>query len=134
MEKQHPRELSFLHSGDFPNQNSGDPDDSCGHVKHPVKERDFFSNPNQSHDHHQVSKNLSSSSFDSDVNTGLNLLSSSSGVSRTTNEEKPEAEMIRVKIEFERLRQENRRLRSMLDQIAKSYNELQGQLLRAVQK
>ncbi|KAK8693718.1 hypothetical protein V6N13_071289 [Hibiscus sabdariffa] len=134
MEKEHPRELPFLRSGDFPNQNSGeldgDPDDSCD----PVKEMDFFSNANQSHDHRQLNKNLSSSSLESGVNTGLNLLSSSSGVSRTTNGEKPEADqMIHLKIEFERLHQENRRLRSMLDQIVKSYNELQGQLLMAVQ-
>ncbi|KAK8588151.1 hypothetical protein V6N13_087097 [Hibiscus sabdariffa] len=137
MEKQNPRELPLLHSGDFPNQNSGEADgardESGDHVKPPITELDFFSNPNQSHDHHQEIKNLSSS-FDSDVNTGLNLLSSSSGVSRTTDEEKPKAEMNRLKIELERLHQENRGLRSMLDLITRSYNELQGQLFMAVQK
>ncbi|KAK8711438.1 hypothetical protein V6N13_146720 [Hibiscus sabdariffa] len=115
MEKQNPRELSLLHSGEFPNQNSseadGARDESGDHVEppSPITEMDFFSKPNQPHDHHQESKNLSSSSFDSDVN------------------------MNRLKIELERLHQENRGLRSMLDLITGSYNELQGQLLMAVQ-
>lgn len=37
-------------------------------------------------------------------------------------------------MELEKLNEENRRLRSMLDQITKNYNELQGQLLMALQK
>ncbi|XVF22205.1 hypothetical protein REPUB_Repub12eG0153600 [Reevesia pubescens] len=147
MEKQHRRELSFLHTGDFLQQNSDVPDrthdDSSDHVKPHIEEMDFFSTNNQSHDlhrhhhHHQeskINKTGSSSLFDSGVNTGLNLLSSSPGVSRTTNEEKPKAEMSALKIELERLHGENRRLRSMLDQITKNYNELQGQLFMAVQK
>ncbi|XVE73546.1 hypothetical protein DITRI_Ditri11bG0127100 [Diplodiscus trichospermus] len=141
MEKQqHRRELTFLHSGDFLRQNSGVPDgtldDASDHVKPHIKEMDFFSSNNQSHDRHQESKidNGSSSLFDSGVNTGLNLLSSSQGVSRIPNEEKPKAEMSALKIELERLHEENRRLRSMLDQITKNYHELQGQLFMAVQK
>ncbi|KAK8718213.1 hypothetical protein V6N13_045456 [Hibiscus sabdariffa] len=39
-----------------------------------------------------------------------------------------------VKIELERLHEENRRLRSTLDQITRNYNELQGQLFMVVQK
>ncbi|XWS31908.1 hypothetical protein CRYUN_Cryun23aG0116000 [Craigia yunnanensis] len=140
MEKQHHRELTFLHSGDFLRQNSGVPDrmldDSSDHTKPHIKEMNFFSTNNQSHDHHQESKidNGSSSLFDSGVNTGLNLLSSSQGVSRITNEEKPKAEMSALKIELERSHEENRKLRSMLDQITKNYNELQGQLFMALQK
>ncbi|XWS46374.1 hypothetical protein CRYUN_Cryun14cG0060000 [Craigia yunnanensis] len=141
MDKQHRRELTFLHSGDILRQNSGVPDrmldDTSDHVKPLIKEMDFFSTNNQSHDHHQESKinnNGSSSLFDSGVNTGLNLLSSSPGVSRTTNEEKSNAEMSALKIELERLHEDNRRLRSMLDQITRNYNELQRQLFMAVQK
>lgn len=142
MDKQHHRELMLLRSGDFHRQNSGVSDrmlDDCSddHVKPHIKEMDFFSNNNHSHDHHQESKinDGSSSLFDPGVNTGLNLLSSSQlGVSRTTNEEKPKAEMNALKIELERLNEENRRLRNMLDQITKNYNELQGQLFMAVQK
>ncbi|KAB2056593.1 hypothetical protein ES319_A11G112700v1 [Gossypium barbadense] len=144
MEKQLRRELRFLHSGDCPTQDSGEPDgaldDSGDHVKPLIKEMDFFPNHNQSHDCHQGRKidnnNNSplSSLLDSDVNIGLNLLSSSSGVSRIANEEKPKAEISHVKIALERLNEENRRLRCTLGQITKSYKELQGQLFMAVQK
>ncbi|OMO64133.1 DNA-binding WRKY [Corchorus capsularis] len=148
-QQQHRRELTFLHSGDFLRQNSAVSDDSTDRVKPPIiKEMDFFSsNNNQSHDHdhhhrhHQqeqeskINNGRSSSLFDSGVNTGLNLLSSTPGVSKnTTNEDKQSAEMSALKIELERLHEENRRLRSMLDQITKSYTELQGQLFMAVQK
>ncbi|MBA0656174.1 hypothetical protein Goklo_008558, partial [Gossypium klotzschianum] len=88
-------------------------------------EMDFFST-----DHHQDSKintNASSSSFD--VNTGLNLVSS-----RTASDKKSNTEMSVLKIELERLHEENRRLKSMLDHITRNYNELQGQLFMAVQK
>ncbi|XP_039047891.1 probable WRKY transcription factor 47 isoform X2 [Hibiscus syriacus] len=148
MEKQHRRELTFLHSGDFLRQNSGVPDrtldDSSDHVKPHIKEMSFFSTQYQSHDHHQESKtdddnnnNGSSSFVDSVANIELNLLSSSPGVSRSTNEEKPvnsNAEEGALKIELETLNEENRRLRSTLDQITKNYNELQGQLCMALQK
>ncbi|XP_022770723.1 probable WRKY transcription factor 47 isoform X2 [Durio zibethinus] len=140
MEKQHRRELTLLHSGDFLRQNSCVPDrtldDSSDLVKPHTKEMDFFATNNQLHDHHQESKinNGSSSLFDSGVNTGLNLLSSSQGVSRTTNEEKPKAEINALKVKLERLHEENQRLSGLLDQITKNYNELQGQLFMAVQK
>ncbi|KAK8630857.1 hypothetical protein V6N13_079628 [Hibiscus sabdariffa] len=150
MEKQHRRELTFLHSGDFLRQNPGVPDrtldDSSDHVKPQIKEMDFFSSQYQSHNHHQESKadnndnsknNGSSSFVDSCVNIGLNLLSSSPGVSRSTNEEKPvnsNAQESALKIELENLNEENRRLRGMLDQITKNYNEVQGQLFMALQK
>lgn len=76
MEKQLRRELRFLHSGDFPTQDSGEPDgapdDSSDRVKPLIKEMNFFPNHNQSHDHHQERKidnnNPLSSLLDSDVN------------------------------------------------------------------
>ncbi|XVE77390.1 hypothetical protein DITRI_Ditri13aG0058600 [Diplodiscus trichospermus] len=142
MEKQHRRELTFLRSGDFLRRNSGvlDPmlDDSSDLVNSPIKEMDFFSTNNVSvHDHRQENKlnnNGSSSLFDSGVNTGLNLLISSPDVSRTTKEEKSKAEMSSLKFELKRLHEENQRLRSMLDQITRNYNGLQGQLFMAVYK
>ncbi|TYH10119.1 hypothetical protein ES288_A07G153200v1 [Gossypium darwinii] len=144
MEKQHSRELTFLHSGDSLRPNSGVADrtldDSSDHVEPHIKEMDFFSTQYQSHDHHHhhqegnTNNNGSSSFIDSSVNIGLNLLSSSPGVSRATNEEKHKAQESALKMELEKLNEENRRLRSMLDQITKNYNELQGQLLMALQK
>ncbi|GMJ01006.1 hypothetical protein HRI_003769800 [Hibiscus trionum] len=141
MEKQHRRELTFLHSGDFLRENSGVPDRTLDDSSdHDIKEMDFFSTQYQSNDHQQSetndnNNNGSSSLVGSCVNIGLNLLSSSPGVSRaTTNEEKPNAEENTLKIELEKLNEENRRLRSMLDQITRNYNELQGQLFMALQK
>lgn len=65
----------LLRSGDFHRQNSGVSDrmlDDCSddHVKPHIKEMDFFSNNNHSHDHHQESKinDGSSSLFDPGVN------------------------------------------------------------------
>ncbi|XP_039024452.1 probable WRKY transcription factor 47 isoform X2 [Hibiscus syriacus] len=140
MEKRQRRELTFMHYDDLLRQNPGVPDrtldDSSDHVKPHITEMDFFSTQYQSHDddHYQESKasnnNGSSSIVDSSVNIGLNLLSSSPGVSRAAND----AEEGGAEMELEKLKEENRRLRSMLDQITKNYNELQGQLFMALQK
>jgi hypothetical protein len=43
-------------------------------------------------------------------------------------------QLITLREELDRLHQDNRKLRSMLDQITKNYSELQGQLLMAMQK
>ncbi|PPS11961.1 hypothetical protein GOBAR_AA08670 [Gossypium barbadense] len=130
MEKHHPS--PFFHSDDLLRRRSSasdrthdDSSDDHVKVKPHIMEMDFFST-----DHHQDSKintNGSSSSFD--VNTGLNLVSS-----RTPSEKKSNTEMSVLKIELERLHEENRRLKSMLDHITRNYNELQGQLFMAVQK
>ncbi|MFQ6637170.1 hypothetical protein Gotur_014214 [Gossypium turneri] len=130
MEKHHP--LPFFHSDDLLRRRSAaadrihdDSSDDHVKVKPHIMEMDFFST-----DHHQDSKintNASSSSFD--VNTGLNLVSP-----RTASDKKSNTEMSVLKIELERLHEENRRLESMLDHITRNYNELQGQLFMAVQK
>ncbi|KAE8723237.1 Class II chitinase [Hibiscus syriacus] len=129
MEKKHsPSGLPFLHSDDFLRRSASksirtlDDDGSGDHVKPHIKEMDLFPTNNRS---------LSSSSFD--VNNGLNLLSSTQGVSRTSTEKKPNTEMSVLKFELERLHEENRRLRSMVDQITRNYNELLGQLFMVVQ-
>ncbi|KAL4377973.1 hypothetical protein GQ457_02G001780 [Hibiscus cannabinus] len=128
MEKNHaPSGLPFFHSDDSLRRSStasdrtlDDDDDSSDHVKPHIKEMDFFS----------INKGASSSSPSFDVNTGLNLLSSRT----STAAKKPNTETSVVKIELERLYEENRRLRSTLDQITTNYNELQGQLFMVVQK
>ena len=43
-------------------------------------------------------------------------------------------QLITLREELSRLHQDNRKLRSMLDQITKNYSELQGQLLMGMQK
>ncbi|GMI98934.1 hypothetical protein like AT4G01720 [Hibiscus trionum] len=119
--KQRASELPFFHSDDFLRRSSAASDRTLDgdDVKPHIKEMDFFSTNkyNQSHDQ----KGSSSSSFD--VNTGLNLLNSSQGVSWISDENKAK-----------RLQEENQRLRSMLDQITRNYNEVQGQLFMVVQK
>ncbi|KAK8570322.1 hypothetical protein V6N13_003009 [Hibiscus sabdariffa] len=92
--KQRTSELPFFYSDDFLRRSSAASDgtlddDSSDHVKPHIKEMDFFSTNkyNQSHDH----KGSSSSTID--VNTGLNLLNSSQGVSWTSDERKPNTEM-----------------------------------------
>ncbi|KAE8703608.1 aux/IAA family protein [Hibiscus syriacus] len=132
--KQRASELPFLRSDDFLCLSSAASDrtihdNSSDHVKPHIKEMDFFSTNNQSQ-----YDNKGSSSSASDVNTGLNLLSSRQGVSWISNEKKPNTEMSVLIIELERLHEENRRLRSMLDQITRNYNELQDQLFMVVQK
>ncbi|KAK3194419.1 hypothetical protein Dsin_025729 [Dipteronia sinensis] len=143
MEKQQQnqrRELSFLHSGDFLRRNSDrEIENSIDHDKPPIKEMDFFSSKNHSHDHQHTKNESSTHQIDSGVNTGLNLLmTSSSGISRTANDDDDDksniTEKSKLKVELEKLHEENRKLRSMLDQITRSYSELQGQLILAMQK
>ncbi|KAH7522798.1 hypothetical protein JRO89_XSUnG0106500 [Xanthoceras sorbifolium] len=96
-QQQQPLELTFLHSGDLLRRNSDRViDNSIDHDMPPIKEMDFFSRNNHSHD--QDRKNESSTHLDSGVNivyvvqTGLNLLTSSSGISRTANDDKSNTE------------------------------------------
>ncbi|MED6185822.1 WRKY transcription factor [Stylosanthes scabra] len=107
-QQQHPRELTLL----------------------PVKEVDFFASSSAADQqdgpqpHHHPS-----------VNTGLNLTCTTTGISTSTGSPNPESdEKKMVESELRRLQEENRKLRSMVDQIAKSYSQLQAQLLLALQK
>ncbi|XP_044503877.1 probable WRKY transcription factor 47 [Mangifera indica] len=133
--QQQRRELIFLHSGDFLLQNSNRVvENSVDHDKSPIKEVDFFSSNNHFLDH-QKRNHESLTPSDSSINTGLNLFSSSTGnPSRTANDGKSKTEPSTLQVELERLHEENRKLRSSLGQITKSYNELQGQLILAMQK
>ncbi|XP_044493080.1 probable WRKY transcription factor 47 [Mangifera indica] len=133
--QQQRRELTFLHAGDFLGRNSNRVvENSVDHVKPPIKEVDFFSSDNHLADHDQKRKYESLTPFDSSINTGLNLLGSSSGKpSRTANDDKTQTERSMLQAEFDRLHEENRKLRSLLGQITKSCTELQSQLILAMQ-
>ncbi|KAJ9171645.1 hypothetical protein P3X46_014981 [Hevea brasiliensis] len=136
------RELTFFRSGDFLRQNPAAlsdhlTDNSIDRGKSTIKEVDFFSNDRTDNlPLVQEMKGESSSAIvDSVVNTGLNLLTSSSGVSEKENGNKlPNNELKKLQAELDRLHDENKNLRSILDQISKSYKELQAQLLMAMQK
>ncbi|XP_061968457.1 probable WRKY transcription factor 47 [Populus nigra] len=138
------RELVFMHSGDFLRQNPGVSDhlndySSGDHAKPTMKEVDFFStdrNGKSPSEHQEMKINIGSSSLvDSSLNTGLNLSTSSSGISIIANAKEPNDNELRVlRGELGRQHDENKKLRSLLDQITKSYKDLQAQLLVAMQK
>ncbi|KAI5564973.1 hypothetical protein BDE02_14G093200 [Populus trichocarpa] len=138
------RELVFFHSGDFLRQNPGVSDhtnDSSGdHTRSITKEVDFFSTDRTSElpgtdQEKRISTIGSSSLVDSSINTGLNLLTSNSGISIIANVKNPDNnELSGLQGELERLHDENKKLRSLLDQITKSYRDLQAQLIMATQK
>lgn len=138
MENHHHRELSFLSSsGDFLHNNSIDP---------PIKEMDFFSsspNKNNKEDdldqHGSIVKEVSPLptlllTHHDPVNTGLNLMCSSAAVSKEENLENSETEMSIFESELRRVQEENHKLRIMLEQITKSYSQLQAQLFITLQK
>nr|AGQ04219.1 WRKY transcription factor 30.2 [Jatropha curcas] len=140
MEKQG-RELKFLHSGDFLRQIPGVSDNLTDHSfagQSRIKEVDFFSTDistdKSSRDQEMKDGSSPSALVDSGINTGLNLLISSSGISETENGNKSNNEMTRLQAELTRLHDENKKLKSMLDQITRSYKELQAQLLMAMRK
>ncbi|KAF8387597.1 hypothetical protein HHK36_026250 [Tetracentron sinense] len=100
--------------------------------KHTMEEMDFFSDKRV-----QVCRPPDQERMDgteSGVNTGLNLLTMNSGNEPSIIEEKPNTQLRTIQVELERLNHENRRLRSMLDQITKNYSILQNQLLLAMQQ
>ncbi|KAF7818072.1 putative WRKY transcription factor 47 isoform X1 [Senna tora] len=152
MENQHEHrhELSFTtssgeflsHNLDRRNHNSTD--------RPIIKEVDFFSaspnnkshltanhHPRDSHDDHRIITNDGSSSTplsDRPVNTGLNLTCASSGMPRSASDENLDAKLISFQGELRMLHEENRKLKSMLDQITRSYSQLQAQLFIALHK
>ncbi|XP_050235582.1 probable WRKY transcription factor 47 [Mercurialis annua] len=143
MEKKEVQELTFLNSGNYFLKNSDRLTEKSimDRGKSMIQEVDFFSSDRSSHDHHhhlnQEMKDSSSSALvvaDS-VNTGLNLLTSSSGFSETAYGNKSNInEMRKLETELKKLHDENTKLRSMLDQITRSYKELRAQLLIVMQK
>ncbi|KAF9688047.1 hypothetical protein SADUNF_Sadunf02G0156300 [Salix dunnii] len=141
------RELVFMNSGDFLRQNPGVSDhlndcSSGDHTKPTIKEVDFFStdrNGKSPSEHQEMKINTGSSSLvDSSINTGLNLSTSSSGISKIANGKEPSnnedlvLQLVVLRGELGRLHDENMKLRNLLVQITKSYKDLQAQLLVAM--
>ncbi|XP_030460473.1 probable WRKY transcription factor 47 [Syzygium oleosum] len=145
------RELTFLHSRDFLQQSPAPPPDraaaadessyGAGDTKPPIRVVDFFSPENCSRfggdeEEESMRCNGRSRSTLSDPGTGLNLLSLNSGTTAALEDDhsNKDAEMRMLRVELERLHEENHKLRSMLDQISKNYGNLHAQLLMAMQK
>ncbi|XP_023636950.1 probable WRKY transcription factor 47 isoform X2 [Capsella rubella] len=109
---QDPREIAFLHSGEFPrgdfDSKDHQPDESSEEHLHDesssIKEVDFFSPKSQPYD---------------DIGqVRTTIIVGSSGFN-----------IIRLKLELERLHEENHKLRHLLDEISQSYNDLQRRVL-----
>ncbi|KAF8042961.1 hypothetical protein BT93_A1328 [Corymbia citriodora subsp. variegata] len=137
------RELTFLHTPDFLRRSPAPAESSygAGDIKPPIREVDFFSSGNCSKfstDEEEESKNCNgiSRATPSEPGTGLNLLSLNSGTTTALEGDRSnsDAEMRMLREQLEKLHEENRKLRSMLDQIGKNYNNLQAQLMMAIQK
>ncbi|CAL9076405.1 unnamed protein product [Musa textilis] len=100
----------------------------------PIKEVDFFSQ-NLRQD---VAQGRQGDAEDSPahgatyVHTGLDLLTVNSQA--TQEEEKPKNRLTTLRIELIRASDENRRLRSMMDQLTQSYTALQSQLLQVMRQ
>nr|KYP71720.1 putative WRKY transcription factor 42 [Cajanus cajan] len=136
MDNPHPHHLSFLTSDHFLSQRT-DP---------PIKEMDFFSsstthkNNNTNHvtadkqQHHPQDQTHGSPTRlnHHTVNTGLNLTCASLGVTKAENDETHE--LSSLESQLRKLQEENSKLRTVLDQITKSYTQLQAQLFIALQK
>ncbi|XP_028770978.1 probable WRKY transcription factor 47 isoform X1 [Neltuma alba] len=139
------RELSSISSGDFLRQNldpmSTDPTD-----RPIIKEMDFFSSaspvksfetrnhqPQDPHDRINHDGSSSAPLPDRPVNTGLNLNCASPGMPRSEKEMlNTEPSLSALQGELRRLHEENQKLKNMLEQITKSYNQLQAHLFIAL--
>ncbi|XP_058077084.1 probable WRKY transcription factor 47 isoform X3 [Magnolia sinica] len=134
--------MKFLRSVEFCQQTSGelyqDMDDDV-YRRGPIKEMDFFSinHPraevtvpyDEAQDHQNNDRRV-----DQGVNTGLNLLSMTSGSGQPVIEEKPNKKLVSLRIEVERLNDENRKLKSMLNRVTENYSALHSQLVSAMQQ
>ncbi|KAI9099214.1 hypothetical protein K1719_024981 [Acacia pycnantha] len=138
------RELTFFSSGDFLPRNS---DPTAGRNHPPLKEMDFFSrsvdkncdsspprHQDPDHDDDRQDGNGSVPLTDRPVNTGLNLTRVGPGTSVEADENPNTELMSTIRGELRRLHAENMKLRTMLDQITKSYSQLQAQQFIALQK
>ncbi|XP_054779144.1 probable WRKY transcription factor 47 isoform X2 [Prosopis cineraria] len=144
--QQHRRELTSTSSGFFLRQNLDPTDNHDSSHRLNIKEMDFFSSVSlgksfETRNHHALDPHdrtinhygsSSAPSSDRPVNTGLNLNCASHGMPRLENEEKIDAESKLIQRELRRLHEENQKLKNMLEQITKGYNQLQAHLLIAL--
>ncbi|XP_058084372.1 probable WRKY transcription factor 47 [Magnolia sinica] len=137
-------EMSLLHSGEFFRQSSGGLDPDMGNSvsrRAAFEEMDFFSNDRRRADSlrsnsgpHDIERTDGSARIDAGLNIGLHLRTVDSGSRRSVIEERTKNKLITLKVELERINNENQKLRSMLDQITKNYSNLQNQIISAMQQ
>ncbi|KAH7666530.1 WRKY domain-containing protein [Dioscorea alata] len=143
-----PREIELLHSGDY---SGSDPGGSSR--RDVIEEVDFFSKSRLRDEAAGLQPEITDSSpppppppGEPSINTGLNLLTMNSGGSQqheveekmknssSSNSNINNNKLLALQAELDRLGDENRKLRSMLDHLMKNYSDLQNQLLLAMQQ
>nr|pir probable DNA-binding protein T15B16.12 - Arabidopsis thaliana [Arabidopsis thaliana]AAC72869.1 contains similarity to wild oat DNA-binding protein ABF2 (GB:Z48431) [Arabidopsis thaliana] len=131
------REIAFLHSGEFLHGDSDSKDHQPNespverHHESSIKEVDFFAAKSQPFDlgHVRTTTIVGSSGF----NDGLGLVNSCHGTSSNDGDDKTKTQISRLKLELERLHEENHKLKHLLDEVSESYNDLQRRVLLARQ-
>ncbi|CAA7013077.1 unnamed protein product [Microthlaspi erraticum] len=136
------REIAFLHSGEFLQRDSTPKDHQPSespvehHHKPSIKEVDFFAAKSNPYDLGHVRTIVDTSGF----NDELVLVNSCLGTSRIITDDddddsndKNKPQIRRLKLELERLHEENHKLKHLLDEISESYNDLQSRVLLARQ-
>ncbi|KAJ7981279.1 WRKY family transcription factor [Quillaja saponaria] len=116
-----------------------------------IDEMDFFSDQRSRDNDHKVTsvsaeaeKNApcATSLLEFKVNTGLNLLTTNTssdqsmvddGISPNPEDKRAKNEMAVLQAEFKRMKEENQRLKDMLDQVTSKYNSLQMHLATVMQ-
>ncbi|KAJ4876637.1 putative WRKY transcription factor 47 [Raphanus sativus] len=129
------REIAFLHSGDFLQRDSTlkdhPPNESSveHHHKPSIKEVDFFAVKSQPYDPSQMRTTIvGSSGFNDELGPMNSCLRTSSD---DGNNDKTKAQISRLRLELERLHEENHKLKNLLDEISESYNDLRSKVLLA---
>ncbi|WOL10505.1 putative WRKY transcription factor 47 isoform X1 [Canna indica] len=98
---------------------------------HPFKEVDFFSPNRRQLDQSTVDDEGNNSHQGSPaVSIGLNLLP----INSQEDKEKQKDKLIKLRMELNQVREENLRLRSMLDQLTRSYTALHSELRRVMEQ
>ncbi|KAF3567134.1 hypothetical protein DY000_02010821 [Brassica cretica] len=129
------REIAFLHSGDFLQRDSTSKDHQLNessvehHHKQSIKEVDFFAVKSQPYDlGHMRTTIVGSSGFNDELAPVNSCLRTSSD---DDVNDKTKAQINRLRLELERLHEENHKLKHLLDEISERYNDLQSRVLLA---
>ncbi|KAJ0978737.1 hypothetical protein J5N97_014211 [Dioscorea zingiberensis] len=145
-----PRRMDLLHSGDYSGNDPGGAGDRGGARGDVIQEVDFFSKSRQRDEAasclpENPEKYSPSPPGEPSINMGLHLLTMNSGGSQQpaveekknsgcSNSNSNSNKLVALQAELDRLGDENRKLRSMLDHLMKNYTDLQNQLLLAMQQ
>ncbi|XP_010909377.1 probable WRKY transcription factor 47 [Elaeis guineensis] len=139
-----PKEMALLYSDSFSSHERGCSVDEGIDRRDGIEEVDFFSESHRRDNHggdaragvsHDPRGENVSPQEDTSINTALHLLTMSSRVGQGAEEEKkPNNKLAMLQGELNRLGEENRRLRIMLEQLTRSYGVLHNEYILAMQQ